>query len=105
MGFEPLEWYCRPVANGIWARSTDSAFSAYTPCAVDSLVIFHILLGSSGPLLLPNLVDQDNFKSAEVPLEVEMLQLYVGIAFFLLHCRACAEVGDGLFGFQPGWPD
>ncbi|KAJ0082016.1 hypothetical protein Patl1_11255 [Pistacia atlantica] len=39
MGFEPLEWYCRPVANGFWAKAVDSAFGAYTTCAVDSLVI------------------------------------------------------------------
>ncbi|KAI6703377.1 hypothetical protein NL676_012513 [Syzygium grande] len=39
MGFKPLDWYCRPVENGIWARIADSAFGAYTPCAVDSLVI------------------------------------------------------------------
>ncbi|XP_048141042.1 ABC transporter C family member 12-like isoform X2 [Rhodamnia argentea] len=39
MGFEVLDWYCGPVAIGIWARTTDSAFGAYTPCAVDSLVI------------------------------------------------------------------
>ncbi|KAL3741423.1 hypothetical protein ACJRO7_016978 [Eucalyptus globulus] len=48
MGFEPLEWYCQPVANEIWARSADSAFGAYTPCAVDSLVIsisYLVLLG------------------------------------------------------------
>ncbi|KAF8030773.1 hypothetical protein BT93_D0072 [Corymbia citriodora subsp. variegata] len=38
MGFEPLNWYCRPE-NGIWARTVDSAFGAYTPCVVDSLVI------------------------------------------------------------------
>ncbi|KAI6703375.1 hypothetical protein NL676_012511 [Syzygium grande] len=39
MGFKLLDWYCRPVANGIWARTADSAFGVYTPCAVDSLVI------------------------------------------------------------------
>lgn len=39
MGFEPLEWYCRPVENGIWAKAVDSAFGEYTNCAVDSLVI------------------------------------------------------------------
>ncbi|KAF8030771.1 hypothetical protein BT93_D0069 [Corymbia citriodora subsp. variegata] len=48
MGFEPWEWYCQPVANGIWARSANSAFGAYTPCAMDSLVIsisYLVLLG------------------------------------------------------------
>ncbi|KAL8033751.1 hypothetical protein ABFX02_13G178300 [Erythranthe guttata] len=48
MGFEPLVWFCRPVANGVWARETDSAFGAYTPCAIDSVVgnvSFLVLLG------------------------------------------------------------
>lgn len=39
MGMEPLYWYCRPMANGVWAKEVDSAFGAYTPCAIDSLVI------------------------------------------------------------------
>ncbi|XP_059668420.1 ABC transporter C family member 12-like [Cornus florida] len=46
MGFEPLVWYCRPMANAAWAKATDSAFGAYTPCAIDSLVvcISHLVL-------------------------------------------------------------
>nr|GMD06436.1 ABC transporter C family member 12-like isoform X1 [Ipomoea batatas] len=40
MSFKPLIWYCRPVANGIWAQETDSAFGAYTPCATESAVDF-----------------------------------------------------------------
>ncbi|XP_059439550.1 ABC transporter C family member 2-like [Corylus avellana] len=39
MAFEPLLWYCRPVANGVWARAVENAFGAYTPCAVDTLVV------------------------------------------------------------------
>ncbi|KAK7303090.1 hypothetical protein RJT34_13989 [Clitoria ternatea] len=39
MAFEPLDWYCRPVANGVWAKAVENAFGAYTPCVVDSLVI------------------------------------------------------------------
>ncbi|XP_075666925.1 ABC transporter C family member 12-like isoform X3 [Castanea sativa] len=39
MAFEPLIWYCQPVANGVWTRAVDSAFGSYTPCAIDSLVI------------------------------------------------------------------
>ncbi|CAJ1962148.1 unnamed protein product [Sphenostylis stenocarpa] len=48
MGFEPLDWYCRPVANGVWTKTVVNAFGAYTPCAVDTLVIsisYLILLG------------------------------------------------------------
>ncbi|GKV52727.1 hypothetical protein SLEP1_g59297 [Rubroshorea leprosula] len=39
MAFEPLDWFCRPVANGLWTRAVANAFGAYTPCATDSLVI------------------------------------------------------------------
>lgn len=39
MGFEPLVWYCRPVANGVWASIVENAMGAYTPCATDSLVV------------------------------------------------------------------
>lgn len=33
-----LQWYCRPVKNGIWEK-LDGGFGAYTPCAIDSSVI------------------------------------------------------------------
>uniref|UniRef100_A0A2N9GB04 Uncharacterized protein n=1 Tax=Fagus sylvatica TaxID=28930 RepID=A0A2N9GB04_FAGSY len=39
MAFEPLLWYCQPVANGVWARTVENAFGAYTPCGVDSIVV------------------------------------------------------------------
>ncbi|XP_065882175.1 ABC transporter C family member 2-like [Euphorbia lathyris] len=39
MAFEPLVWYCRPVANGLWSRAVENAFGAYTPCATETLVV------------------------------------------------------------------
>ncbi|KAF3785177.1 ABC transporter C family member 12 [Nymphaea thermarum] len=39
MGFKPLDWYCRPVANGVWTKDLENAFGAYTPCGVDTLVL------------------------------------------------------------------
>jgi hypothetical protein len=39
MAFDPFVWYCKPVENGVWTRTVQNAFGAYTPCAVDSLVI------------------------------------------------------------------
>lgn len=39
MAFEPFEWYCQPVKNGVWSRAVENAFGSYTPCATDSLVI------------------------------------------------------------------
>ncbi|KAL2337305.1 hypothetical protein Fmac_011751 [Flemingia macrophylla] len=39
MGFESLNWYCQPAENNIWAKTVDSAFGSYTPCAISTLVI------------------------------------------------------------------
>lgn len=39
MTFEPFVWYCRPVAGGVWTNAVENAFGAYTPCAIDSLVV------------------------------------------------------------------
>ncbi|RXH98903.1 hypothetical protein DVH24_011228 [Malus domestica] len=39
MGFQLLDWYCRPVPGGVWTRAVENAFGAYTPCTVDSLVV------------------------------------------------------------------
>uniref|UniRef100_M4EUA3 ABC-type xenobiotic transporter n=1 Tax=Brassica campestris TaxID=3711 RepID=M4EUA3_BRACM len=39
MGFKPLDWYCKPVPNGVWSKMVDYAFGAYTPCAIDSFVL------------------------------------------------------------------
>ncbi|KAK4259954.1 hypothetical protein QN277_006228 [Acacia crassicarpa] len=46
MAFEPMDWFCQPVANGVWTKVVQNAFGAYTPCAVDSLVIIisHLIL-------------------------------------------------------------
>ncbi|XP_050370619.1 ABC transporter C family member 12-like [Argentina anserina] len=38
MGLKPIDWYCQPEANGVWAKA-GSAFGSYTPCAMDSMVI------------------------------------------------------------------
>ena len=47
MGFELLDWYCKPLPNGVWSKMVDYAFGAYTPCAIDSFV-----LGTSHLVLL-----------------------------------------------------
>ncbi|KAF3630124.1 hypothetical protein FXO38_27337 [Capsicum annuum] len=39
MAFKPLDWYCQPVANGVWSKSVENAFGAYTPCGTNTLVI------------------------------------------------------------------
>lgn len=46
MDLKPLDWYCRPVPHGVWGKSVDNAFGAYTPCGTESLVtgISHLVL-------------------------------------------------------------
>ncbi|XP_040938571.1 ABC transporter C family member 12 isoform X2 [Gossypium hirsutum] len=39
MAFEPLVWYCQPVANTAWTKVVDGAFGVYTSCAINSMVI------------------------------------------------------------------
>ncbi|KAK1277908.1 ABC transporter C family member 2 [Acorus gramineus] len=39
MGFKPLDWYCRPVKDGVWSKTAVNAFGAYTPCGINSLVL------------------------------------------------------------------
>ncbi|KAG4114409.1 hypothetical protein ERO13_D12G044800v2 [Gossypium hirsutum] len=39
MAFEPLVWYCQPVANTAWTKVVDGAFGVYTYCAINSMVI------------------------------------------------------------------
>lgn len=34
-----LDWYCRPVENGKWATLVTNAFGAYTPCAIETMVV------------------------------------------------------------------
>ena len=39
MGFQPLNWYCRPAENSIWAKAVDIDFGSYKACAINTLVI------------------------------------------------------------------
>lgn len=39
MAFKPSDWYCQPVANGVWSKAVENAFGAYTPCGTNTLVI------------------------------------------------------------------
>ncbi|MCD7446263.1 hypothetical protein HAX54_048461 [Datura stramonium] len=39
MAFKPLDWFCQPVANGVWSKAVENAFGAYTPCGTNTLVI------------------------------------------------------------------
>ncbi|KAF6167459.1 hypothetical protein GIB67_031660 [Kingdonia uniflora] len=50
MGFKPLDWYCRPVENGVWSVAVENAFGVYTPCGIDTLVvcISHLVLFGLG---------------------------------------------------------
>ncbi|KAJ1698124.1 hypothetical protein LUZ63_006636 [Rhynchospora breviuscula] len=39
MGFDPLDWYCRPVQGGMWSRAVENAFGVYTPCGMETVVL------------------------------------------------------------------
>ncbi|XLU58003.1 hypothetical protein S245_052651, partial [Arachis hypogaea] len=37
LSLEPVDWYCQPVANGVWTTTVENSSGAYTPCMVNSL--------------------------------------------------------------------
>ncbi|KAH9613030.1 hypothetical protein KSS87_002578 [Heliosperma pusillum] len=39
MAVKPLDWYCQPVADGVWGSAVSNALGAFTPCATESIVI------------------------------------------------------------------
>ncbi|CAN1302447.1 ABC transporter C family member 2 [Linum perenne] len=34
-----MDWYCRPVPDGLWAKTVRNAFGPYTPCVTDTVVM------------------------------------------------------------------
>ncbi|QHO12705.1 ABC transporter C family member [Arachis hypogaea] len=32
LSLEPVDWYCQPVANGVWTTTVENSSGAYTPC-------------------------------------------------------------------------
>lgn len=106
MGLEALVWYCRPLANGVWAKEVDSAFGAYTPCAIDSLVIcisHLVLLGLC--LYRIWLIIDNNTKVKKYCLRTNYYNYMLGFFGCLLHSSAFIKVVYGCLNLQSGWPD
>ncbi|KAL7103854.1 hypothetical protein ACP275_08G205500 [Erythranthe tilingii] len=74
MAFEPFEWYCKPVKNGVWSKIVENAFGSYTPCATGDL---HLKFGSSGVVLESDMAIKERFFASEIPLKIKLLQLFV----------------------------
>ncbi|GLT85718.1 hypothetical protein SLE2022_038980 [Rubroshorea leprosula] len=79
MGFEPLIWLCQPVANGIWAIEAHSSFGAYTPCAIDSLVISISHLVLMGLCLYPVWLIKKNTKAQRFCLRSNWYNYILGL--------------------------
>ncbi|CAK9321250.1 unnamed protein product [Citrullus colocynthis] len=63
MAFEPFVWYCRPVAGGVWTKAVENALGAYTPCAIDSVVIVISHLIVLGLCIYRTWLIKNNFKA------------------------------------------
>ncbi|XP_029130585.1 ABC transporter C family member 2 isoform X2 [Cajanus cajan] len=86
MGFEPLVWYCRPVANGAWSKAVENAFGVYTPCAVDSLVISVSHLVLLGLCIYRIWLIQKDFKVKRFCLRSNLYNYMLGL--LALYCVA-----------------
>ena len=86
MAFEPLDWYCQPVANGAWTRTVENAFGAYTPCAVDSLVISVSYLVLLGLCVYRIWLIKKDFKAKRFCLRSKLYNYFLGL--LALYCVA-----------------
>ncbi|XP_052621477.1 ABC transporter C family member 2 [Lactuca sativa] len=86
MGFNPVDSYCRPVENGVWATAVDNEFGPYTPCATDSLVtgISHLVL--LGICIYRIWVTKKNFKVQRFKLRSNLYNYFLGL--LALYCTA-----------------
>jgi len=97
MAFEPLIWYCQPVANGVWAKAVDSAFGSYTPCAIDSLVVSISHLVLFGLCSYRIWLIKKNTKANRFLLRSNYYNYMLGLLSGYCTCWAFIKVGDGVF--------
>ncbi|CAO2823372.1 unnamed protein product [Amaranthus hypochondriacus] len=90
MGFKPLEWYCQPVANGVWATAVQNALGAFTPCATDTIVICLSHLVGMGLCLYRIWITQKNSKAQKYCLR----SCYYN---YFLACLAGCSAAEPLF--------
>ncbi|TKY71949.1 ABC transporter C family member 2 [Spatholobus suberectus] len=86
MAFEPLVWYCQPVANGVWTKAVENAFGVYTPCAVDSLVISISHLVLLGLCIYRIWLIKNDFKVKRFHLRSNLYNYVLGL--LALYCAA-----------------
>uniref|UniRef100_A0A5B6ZBR8 ABC-type xenobiotic transporter n=1 Tax=Davidia involucrata TaxID=16924 RepID=A0A5B6ZBR8_DAVIN len=86
MAFKPLVWYCRPAANGVWAKAVENAFGAYTPCATESLVVSISLLVLLGLCLYRIWLTKKDSKVQRFRLRSNYYNYVLG--FLAIYCTA-----------------
>ncbi|GAB4829410.1 Canalicular multispecific organic anion transporter 1 [Ancistrocladus abbreviatus] len=79
MAFKPLDWYCQPVANGVWAKIVENAFGAYTPCATDTIVICISHLVLMGLCLYRIWLTKKNFKAKRFSLRSKLYNYMLAV--------------------------
>lgn len=75
IGFMPFVWYCWLLATGMRAKTTESTFEAYTPCATGS----PLDTNSVGYLNILILANYMGFRSLDVHIEANLFQLHSGV--------------------------
>ncbi|XP_021729901.1 ABC transporter C family member 2-like [Chenopodium quinoa] len=79
MAFKPLDWYCQPVANGVWGTAVQNALGAYTPCGTNSLVICVSHLVMMGLCLYRIWVIQNNVKAQKFCLRSKFYNYFLAL--------------------------
>lgn len=100
MGFKPIDWYCQPEANGVWAKAV-SAFGSYTPCAMDSLVICISHLVLSGLCCYRIWMIKKNLKSRRFRLKSNYYNYLLGLLAGYSTAEPILRLVMGLSLFNP----
>ncbi|KAL5716112.1 Canalicular multispecific organic anion transporter 1 [Ranunculus cassubicifolius] len=82
-GFNPINWYCKPIPNGIWSSSIN-AFGAYTPCGIDTIVVCISNLALFGLCLFRILKIKNDFKVKRFKMKSNLFNYLLGV--LALYC-------------------
>ncbi|KNA13623.1 hypothetical protein SOVF_112630 isoform A [Spinacia oleracea] len=79
MAFKPLDWYCQPVANGVWATAVQNALGAFTPCTTDTIVICISHLAMMGLCVYRIWITNMNFKAEKFCLRSKYYNYFLAL--------------------------
>ncbi|KAK6917096.1 ABC transporter-like, ATP-binding domain [Dillenia turbinata] len=102
MGFKPLNWYCKPEVFDVLKNEGDSTFGAYTPCAIDSLVVSISNMVLLGLCMWRIRLTMKNFKVKRFNLKSNKYNYLLGLLAAYCTAEPLFQVVMGISILNPG---